>query len=163
MVVSGAPGRSHRTGSATATDAIVATLRANGGRITATRRATIDVLLASGHDLVLRASDGDCDQWWRSRPEAALTGVSYRHGGGWWSGPREPHGYTVAHAGHWVWAGTGVSDGDAGRRRRPAGGLRMRRAPLDQRRPGPRRPLAASGTPSEDRAVRGTGVLGRPA
>lgn len=54
----------------------------------------------------------DADQWWHSRPEQELTGVSYRHGGGWWSGPREALGYTVAHAGHWAYAGTGVVDGD---------------------------------------------------
>lgn len=57
-------------------------------------------------------ADGDCDQWWRSRPETALTGVSYRHGGGWWTGPRDPVGYTVGQAAHWVWHGTGVRDGD---------------------------------------------------
>lgn len=53
-----------------------------------------------------------CDQWWLSRPESGLTGVSYRNGGGWWSGPREPLGYTVTYADHWVFAGSGVEDGD---------------------------------------------------
>lgn len=56
---------------------------------------------------------GACDQWWRSaQPEAALTGVSYRHAGGWWRGERDQLGYTVADGGHWVFAGTGLHDGD---------------------------------------------------
>jgi hypothetical protein len=47
-------------------------------------------------------------------PENTLTGVSYRHGGGHWDGPRptEVTGYTVQHADHWVYAGTGLADGD---------------------------------------------------
>jgi Fur family ferric uptake transcriptional regulator len=41
----------------TAADGIVARLRASGGRITATRRATIDVLLAGGRHRHLSADD----------------------------------------------------------------------------------------------------------
>lgn len=52
------------------------------------------------------------DQWWRIRPENSLTGVSYRNGGGWWTGEREAVGYTVQHAAHWVYEGTGLRDGD---------------------------------------------------
>jgi hypothetical protein len=52
------------------------------------------------------------DRWPAGRPENALTGVSLDHGGGWWSGWREPLGYTVQHAGHWAFAGTGLHDGD---------------------------------------------------
>jgi hypothetical protein len=44
--------------------------------------------------------------------EEATTGVSLRHGGGWWDGRREPLGYTVQHADHWVYAGTGLREGD---------------------------------------------------
>lgn len=51
-------------------------------------------------------------QWWRTAPENAMTGVSYRLGGGWWDGPRDPVGYTVQHAGHWVYEGLGVRSGD---------------------------------------------------
>ncbi|MHB1930851.1 MAG: Fur family transcriptional regulator [Acidimicrobiales bacterium] len=48
------------TGSAstgTAVDDIIARLRANGGRATPARRATIEVLLAGGHDHHLSADD----------------------------------------------------------------------------------------------------------
>jgi hypothetical protein len=58
---------------------------------------------------------GPYDQWWNgqaARPESSLTGVSYRYGGGWWSGPRTPLGYRVQHADHWVYAGTRLRDGD---------------------------------------------------
>jgi len=55
------------------------------------------------------------DLWWSpsgaDAPEDALTGVSYRHGGGWWYGARDPVGYTVQQAGHWVYEGTGLEDG----------------------------------------------------
>lgn len=54
----------------------------------------------------------DADQWWLSDPETRLTGVSYRYGGGWWRGPRDPVGYTVVDAGHWIFAGTSLRNGD---------------------------------------------------
>jgi hypothetical protein len=61
--------------------------------------------------------NGALDQWWPAsgagRPEDALCGTSYRHGGGWWDGAREAAGYVVQQSGHWVFAGTGLSDGDA--------------------------------------------------
>jgi len=51
--------------------------------------------------------------WWGyGRPENLLTGVSYRAGGGRWSGSRQQLGYTVQHANHWVFEGTGLRDGD---------------------------------------------------
>jgi hypothetical protein len=52
--------------------------------------------------------------WWeRDQPENTLTGVSYRNGGGHWDGPRpQVVGYTVQHADHWVFDGTGLTDGD---------------------------------------------------
>lgn len=52
------------------------------------------------------------DHWWRTRPENTLTGVSYRNGGGWWAEARDPLGFTVQHAGHWIYEGTGLRDGD---------------------------------------------------
>lgn len=58
------------------------------------------------------ASSEHSDQWWRIEPENALTGVSYRNGGGWWRGEREPLGFTVQHAGHWIYNGTDLRDGD---------------------------------------------------
>jgi len=62
-------------------------------------------------------SKGALDHWWpatgAARPEDALTGVSYRHGGGWWDGPRETSGYIVQEPDHWVFAGTGLRRGDA--------------------------------------------------
>jgi hypothetical protein len=56
------------------------------------------------------------DLWWAPKgandPEDALTGVSYRHGGGWWNGPRDAVGYTVHRSEHWVFEGTGLAHGD---------------------------------------------------
>jgi hypothetical protein len=54
---------------------------------------------------------GARDHWWPERPEDALAGVSYRHGGGWWDGPRAVHGYAVQDPDHWVFAGTGLRRG----------------------------------------------------
>jgi hypothetical protein len=60
---------------------------------------------------------GALDHWWpasgAARPEDGLSGASYRHGGGWWDGPRETAGYIVQQAGHWVFAGTGLAQGEA--------------------------------------------------
>lgn len=52
------------------------------------------------------------DQWFRFDPENRLTGVSHRNGGAQWWDKREAIGYTVQHADHWVFAGTGLRDGD---------------------------------------------------
>jgi hypothetical protein len=52
------------------------------------------------------------DLWYISDPENRLTGVSTRNGGAHWWGEREPIGYTVQHAEHWVFEGTGLRDGD---------------------------------------------------
>jgi hypothetical protein len=52
------------------------------------------------------------DQWYRFNPENKLTGVSYRNAGGRWDGEREAVGYTVQHSDHWIYTGTGLSDGD---------------------------------------------------
>ena len=49
---------------------------------------------------------------WKKNPENSLTGVSYRNAGGWWTGEREPVGYTVQNADHWVYEGTGLRNGD---------------------------------------------------
>jgi hypothetical protein len=58
-------------------------------------------------------------RWYESpvnRPETKLTGVSYKYGAGWWNDPIVPgaryRGYTVAEASHWVFAGSGLSNGD---------------------------------------------------
>jgi len=60
---------------------------------------------------------GARDHWWpasgAARPEDSLGGVSYRHGGGWWDGPRSSTGYLVQQPGHWVFAGTGLARGEA--------------------------------------------------
>jgi hypothetical protein len=60
---------------------------------------------------------GALDHWWpptgAHRPEDSLTGVSYRHGGGWWDGPRRTDGYFVQAAEHWAFAHTGLVDGDS--------------------------------------------------
>lgn len=52
------------------------------------------------------------DRWRRIRPENTLTGVGYDGAGGQWNGPRPSGGgYTVRRAGHWVFEGTGLTDG----------------------------------------------------
>jgi len=60
---------------------------------------------------------GARDHWWpragAARPEDRLCGVSYRHGGGWWDGPRDSAGYVVQQAGHWIFAGTGLHEGES--------------------------------------------------
>lgn len=60
---------------------------------------------------------GALDHWWpdsgAGRPEDTLCGASYRHGGGWWDGPRETDGFIVQQSGHWVFDGTGLADGEA--------------------------------------------------
>ncbi|MCT2591774.1 GldG family protein [Streptomyces sp. N2-109] len=65
------------------------------------------------------------DLWWQpapdgvGEPENTLTGVSFRNGGMWpgeWPGDRPRAGYTVQHAGHWVFEGTGLRDGSDGGR-----------------------------------------------
>jgi hypothetical protein len=60
----------------------------------------------------LAGDDRKRDQWFRVDPENRLTGVSHRNGGGQWWGDREPVGYTVQHAQHWIFKGTGLRDGD---------------------------------------------------
>ena len=58
---------------------------------------------------------GALDHWWpawgAARPEDALSGASYRHGGGWWDGPRKTSGYAVQESDHWVFKGTGLQGG----------------------------------------------------
>ncbi|MER5768187.1 N,N-dimethylformamidase beta subunit family domain-containing protein [Streptomyces sp. NPDC001985] len=63
------------------------------------------------------------DLWWPAPPdgvgvpEDSLTGMSFRNGGMWpgdWPGDRPRAGYTVQHAGHWVFEGTGLRDGSDG-------------------------------------------------
>jgi hypothetical protein len=55
---------------------------------------------------------GALDSWsghgGAGRPEDGLGGLSYRHGGGWWDGPRVTSGYAVERPAHWVFAGTGL-------------------------------------------------------
>jgi hypothetical protein len=48
-----------------------------------------------------------------------MTGISLRHGAGWWGLPMIPErrfrGYTVIGASHWVFEGTGLANGDGPR------------------------------------------------
>lgn len=59
---------------------------------------------------------GAFDAWWprsgAARPEDALSGASYRHGGGWWDGPRETRGYVVLQPSHWAFDRTGLAKGE---------------------------------------------------
>jgi hypothetical protein len=61
--------------------------------------------------------EGARDCWWSrggaARPEDGLAGVSYRHGGGWWDGPRRTQGFRVHEPDHWAFHGTGLWRGDA--------------------------------------------------
>ena len=54
----------------------------------------------------------EVDNWSEVRPENGVTGTSIRQAGGWWDGRRDTVGYTVQHAAHWAYAGTGLRDGD---------------------------------------------------
>jgi hypothetical protein len=54
----------------------------------------------------------EVDHWSDVRPENGVTGTSIRQAGGWWDGRRDTVGYTVQHAAHWVYEGTGLKDGD---------------------------------------------------
>ena len=60
---------------------------------------------------------GAWDHWWPAngaqRPEDSLSGASYRHGGGWWDGPRDTPGFIVQQPGHWIFAGTGLARGES--------------------------------------------------
>ena len=60
---------------------------------------------------------GALDHWWPAtgaqRPEDSLSGASYRHGGGWWDGPRDTPGFVVQQPGHWIFAGTGLARGES--------------------------------------------------
>jgi hypothetical protein len=53
-----------------------------------------------------------CDYWPEIDPECRLIGVSTVFGGGWWNGRRDTQGYKVQHAGHWIFEGTGLGEGD---------------------------------------------------
>jgi hypothetical protein len=59
---------------------------------------------------------GARDHWWppygAARAEDALSGASYRHGGGWWDGPRTTAGFVIQQSDHWVFEGTGLAQGD---------------------------------------------------
>jgi hypothetical protein len=88
------------------------------------------------------------------RPENLLTGVSFRNGG---ERDRDDHpvpvGYRVQHADHWVYAGTGLHDGDAFGNRHDeylvgyeCDGAHFDRAPMRSGRPV--RPTGDDGTPA---------------
>jgi hypothetical protein len=51
------------------------------------------------------------DSWTEADPESRVIGVTTAFGGGWWDGKRDTQGYVVQHAGHWVFAGTGLAEG----------------------------------------------------
>lgn len=59
---------------------------------------------------------GALDHWWppsgAGRPEDTMSGVSYRHGGGCWDGPRDTAGFIVQQGEHWLFEGTGCATGD---------------------------------------------------
>jgi hypothetical protein len=63
-------------------------------------------------DSAIRCCKPEADLWWRQRPEEELTGLSFRHGGGWWRGEREQLGYSVLRDTHWVFEGTHLRASD---------------------------------------------------
>ena len=83
-------------------------------------------------------------------PENRTTGVSIAGAGGWWNGLRDPLGYTVQHADHWVYDGTGLGDGDVfgARDDHPLLGYEVDGADF-RRRHGIAVPTGADGTPQE--------------
>jgi hypothetical protein len=88
-------------------------------------------------------------------PENRTTGVSIAGAGGWWNGLRDPLGYTVQHADHWAYDGTGLRDGEVFGERddHPLLGYEVDGADL-RRRHGVAVPTGADGTP------RGFAILG---
>lgn len=68
-----------------------------------------------GSDSKVHFSSFSRDMHWHEfnpcNPENRLTGVSYRNGGGWWTGLREHVGYTIHNAKHWIFAGTDIIEG----------------------------------------------------
>jgi hypothetical protein len=80
---------------------------------------------------------GARDHWWpphgAARPEDGLSGASYRHGGGWWDGPRTTEGFIVQQPGHWVFEGTGLARGSVFGQHTwpPLAGYECDGAPLD--------------------------------
>jgi hypothetical protein len=83
-----------------------------------------------------------------SRPENALTGLSFRLGAGCWTPSMDPmhdEEYTVRFADHWVFEGTGLADGD--RFGRGCLGYETDAADIDERDGAPR-VTGRDGTPS---------------
>jgi len=83
-----------------------------------------------------------------SRPENAMTGLSYRLGAGCWIPSMDPmhdEEYTVRFADHWVFEGTGLADGD--RFGRGCLGYETDAADIDERDGAPR-VTGRDGTPS---------------
>lgn len=115
-----------------------------------------DTAFACAHPPTTRP---DGDEWWRVRPENGLTGVSYRNAGGWWSGEREAVGYTVQHADHWIFARTGLRDGDELGRPQRLVGYECDGALFERPHPGLAVPTGTDGTPP-DFAILGMAPLG---
>jgi hypothetical protein len=92
-------------------------------------------------------------------PENRTTGVSIAGAGGWWNGPRDPLGYTVQHAEHWAFAGTGLTEDDVVGERadHPLLGYEVDGADF-RRRHGVAVPTGSDGTP-RDFAILGVAEL----
>lgn len=92
------------------------------------------------------------DLWWTITPENALTGVSFRNGGMWpggWPGDRPRTGFTVQHADHWAFAGTGLRDGDRLGEGTPLIGYECDGAAFVRDERGVARPSGVDGTPPD--------------
>jgi hypothetical protein len=94
--------------------------------------------------------------WHEARPENAMTGVSFRNGGERPpEAPGSPVGFAVQDAGHWVYAGTGLRDGDVfgDRPDQHLVGYECDGAAFDRARRGPVRPTGEDGTPADFRIL----------
>ncbi len=74
------------------------------------------VHIVDGYTSMICSKSPPTDLWWSgvpAVPENSVTGVSWRNGGGWYvcDPPRPQIGYTVQFTGHWVFEGTGLSEG----------------------------------------------------
>jgi len=96
---------------------------------------------------------------WKKNPENSLTGVSYRNAGGWWTGERDPAGFTVENADHWVYEGTGLRNGDVFGAEERLVGYECDGALFTRDNHGFPVPTGADGTPS-DFVILGIGKLG---
>ena len=70
------------------------------------------IFTSKGYPGAIGHEQQETDAWHPMDPRDAPTRVATRNGGGWWDGKRAADPYVIQHAGHWVYAETGLVDGD---------------------------------------------------